>query len=101
TVGYTDIKITKSKAAPVRWNGEEQRAVGTAGVYNQVLADQFTDAMRKLVNAVEIDLALAANVGASRAYGDPSGVPFGTAGDLSGFAGVAQILDQNGAPVVD
>lgn len=101
TVGYTDIKITKSKAAPVRWNGEEQRAVGTAGVYNQVLADQFTDAMRKLVNAVEIDLALAANVGASRAYGDPSGDPFGTAGDLSGFAGVAQILDQNGAPVVD
>lgn len=101
TVGYTDIVITKSKAAPVRWNGEEQRAVGTNGTYNQVLADQFTDAMRKLVNAIEIDLAIAAKVGASRAYGSGSTVPFSTAGDLSDFAGVAQILDENGAPVVD
>ncbi|WP_341649939.1 hypothetical protein [Thauera humireducens] len=101
TVGYTDIVITKSKAAPVRWNGEEQRAVGSNGTYNQVLADQFTDAMRKLVNAVEIDLAVAAKVGASRAYGSGGTVPFSTAGDLSDFAGVAQILDENGAPVVD
>ena len=38
TVGYADIAITKSKAAPVRWNGEEQRAVGSNGTYNQVLA---------------------------------------------------------------
>lgn len=101
TVGYTDIEITKSKAAPVRWNGEEERAVGTTGVYNRVLADQFTDAMRKLVNAVEIDLSIAANKGASRGYGDATKAPFGTAGDLSDFAGVAQILDTNGAPVVD
>src|SRR5690606_14417163 len=71
------------------------------GTYNQVLADQFTDAMRKLVNAVEVDLAIAAKVGASRAYGSGSTVPFSTAGDLSDFAGVAQILDENGAPVVD
>ena len=101
TVGYTDVKITKSKAAPVRWNGEEQRAVGTNGTYNQVLADQFTDAMRKLVNAVEVDLSTAAKVGASRAYGVAADVPFKTAGDLSDFAGIAQILDVNGAPVVD
>ncbi len=101
TVGYTDITITKSKAAPVRWNGEEQRAVGTAGVYNQVLADQFTDAMRKLVNAVEIDLATAGKVGASRAYGTAGTAPFGTAGDLSDVAGVLQILEDNGAPKTD
>jgi len=101
TVGYTDVKITKSKAAPVRWNGEEQRAVGSNGTYNQVLADQFTDAMRKLVNAVEVDLSLAAKTGASRAYGVAADVPFKTAGDLSDFAGIAQILDVNGAPVVD
>lgn len=101
TVGYADIVITKSKAAPVRWNGEEERAVGTNGTYNQVLADQFTDAMRKLVNAVELDLSAAVKAGASRAYGDAAAVPFATAGDLSDFAGVAQILDDNGAPLVD
>lgn len=101
TVGSTDVTITKSKAAPVRWNGEEQLAVGSNGTYNQVLADQFTDAMRKLVNAIEVDIALAAIQGASRAYGTAGTSPFGTAGDLSDFAGIAQILDDNGAPVVD
>lgn len=100
-VDYVDVAITKSKAAPVRWNGEQQKAVGTAGVYNAVLADQFTDAMRKLVNAVEIDLAAAACVGASRAYGTAGTTPFGTAGDLSDFAGVLKILEDNGAPKSD
>lgn len=101
TVGYADIVITKSKAAPVRWNGEEQRAVGSNGTYNQVLADQFSDAMRKLVNAVEIDIAAECKIGAARAYGTAGTAPFGTAGDLSDFAGVLRILEDNGAPDTD
>lgn len=100
-VGYVDVTITKSKAAPVRWNGEEQRAVGSTGVYNRVLADQFTDAMRKLVNAVETDLAVEAYTNASRAYGSAGTAPFGSANTLTDVAGVAQILDDNGAPVTD
>lgn len=101
TVGYVDVAITKSKAAPVRWNGEEEKAVGHSGTYNRVLADQFTDAMRKLVNAVEIDLAIAGKVGASRAYGTAGTAPFGSAGDLSDVAGVLRILEDNGAPKSD
>lgn len=99
TVGYADVTITKSKAAPIRWNGEEQRAVGSNGTYNSVLADQFADGMRKLVNAIEVDIAVAAKVGASRAYGTAATTPFGTAGDLSDLAGVGRILDDNGAPL--
>ena len=101
TVSHVDVAITKSKAAPVRWNGEEQLAVGTSGTYNVILADQFTDAMRKLVNAVEVDVALEAKAGASRAYGTAGTAPFGTAGDLSDFAGVLKILEENGAPKSD
>lgn len=101
TVQYADVTITKSKAAPVRWNGEEQRAVGTSGTYNAILADQFADAMRKLVNAVEVDLAIAAKVGASRAYGTAGTAPLGTANDLSDLAGVGRILDDNGAPMAN
>jgi len=101
TVGYTDIEITKAKAAPVRWNGEEERAVGTNGTYNRILADQFTDAMRKLVNAVEIDLAVAGKIGASRAYGTAGATPFATGGDLTDVAGVLRILEENGAPQTD
>ncbi|TNG94873.1 P22 coat - protein 5 family protein [Pasteurellaceae bacterium USgator11] len=101
TPEYADIKIEHAKAAPVLWNGEEQLAVGSNGTYNQLLADQFSDAMRKLVNSVEKDIAQKATVGASRAYGTKGKVPFGVAGDLSDFAGVAQVLDDNGAPISD
>ena len=75
--------------------------MGASGVYNQVLADQFVDAMRKLVDAVDTDLAFEAVKGASRAYGTAGTAPFGTANDLSDFAGMAQILADNGAPVSD
>ena len=101
TVDYASVTITKSKAAPVRWNGEEQKAIGTNGTYNQILADQFADAMRKLVNAVELDLALAAKAGASRAFGTAGTTPLGTANDLSDLAQVAKILDDNGAPIAE
>jgi hypothetical protein len=101
TVDYADVTITKSKAAPIRWNGEEQKAVGSTGTYNAILADQFTDAMRKIVNSMEVDLAVAAKQGASRAYGTAGTTPLGTAGDLSDLAGVAKILDDNGAPLED
>lgn len=101
TVDYADIVISNSKVAPIRWNGEEQMAVGTNGTYNQILADQFADGMRKLVNAIESDIWTAAYQGASRAYGTAGTAPFATAGDLSDFAGVLQILEDNGAPKTD
>ncbi len=101
TVGYADVKITKSKVAPVRWNGEEQKAVGATGMYNKILADQFTDAMRKLVNAVEVDLATEALIKSSRAYGTAGTAPFGTANDLSDIAQLRKILDDNGTPSTD
>lgn len=101
TVDYVDVTITKSRAAPIRWNGEEQRGVGTTGVFNNVLRDQFADGMRKIVNEMESDLWMAAYKASSRAFGTPGTTPFGSAGDLSDFAGLAQILDDNGAPLVD
>lgn len=36
TIGGVDVKITKSKMAPVKWNGEEQLALGPAGTYNTI-----------------------------------------------------------------
>ena len=82
------------------WNGEEVKAVNHNGVgYNRLLADQFSDAMRKLVNAVERDIAQKATVGAMLAYGTAGKTPFGTAGDLEDFAQISKLLDDNGAPV--
>jgi hypothetical protein len=98
-VGSTTIAITKSKYSPVRWNGEEQLAVGPSGTYNQILADQFAEAFRWLGNQVEVDIVTAAYLASSRAYGTAGTAPFGTSGDLTDFAGVNRILDENGAPM--
>jgi hypothetical protein len=98
TIGALTVQITKAKYSPVRWNGEEQLAIGPTGQYNKILADQFAQSFRKLSNEIEVDVAVAAYKNASRAYGTAGTAPFGTAGDLSDFAGVNQILDVNGAP---
>jgi hypothetical protein len=99
TLGNGTLTISKSKYSPVRWNGEEQKAV--AGQYNGILEQQFAQSFRWLVNQVETDLAAAALVGASRACGTAGTAPFGTAGDLSDFALSRQILDDNGSPQSD
>jgi len=93
-----NVSITKSKYSPVRWNGEEQVAVGPTGQYNRILSQQFTEAFRWLANQVESDSITAAYKGASRAYGTAAQTPFGTAADTTDFAGINRILDENGAP---
>jgi hypothetical protein len=98
TVGYADVTITKSKAAPIRWTGEEQVSVSQFGQYNTILAAQFQQAFRALANEVESDLALLAKTRASRAYGTAGTTPFATASDLSDLAEMNRILDDNGAP---
>lgn len=103
-LGSINLSITKSRYVPIRWNGEEQRAISPAngGVgQNRILVQQFAQGFRTLVNEAEADIFAAAYKNASRAYGTAGTAPFGTAGDLSDFAGPAQILDQNGAPMGD
>lgn len=99
TMGYLDITISKSRKTEIRWNGEEQKGVGNAGVFNVVLANQFTQAMRTLVNEVEADVAVAAYQASSRAYGTAGTTPF--ASDMSELANVLKILQDNGAPMSD
>jgi hypothetical protein len=98
TIGYADVTITKSKAAAIRWTGEEQLSVSQFGQYNTILADQFAQAFRTIANAVETDLAAMAKTRAARAYGTAGTTPFATAGDLSDLSEINRILDDNGAP---
>jgi hypothetical protein len=99
TIGNVSLTIQKSRGVPVRWNGEEQRGINTGPGYRPILADQFTQAMRTLVNEIENDVAQAAYVAASRAYGTAGTTPF--ASDLSDPANVRKILADNGAPLSD
>lgn len=83
-IGTVDVKITKSKMAPVKWNGEEQLALGPSGTYNTILADLG-----------------ALYFGASRAVGTAGTTPFGVKDDLSDAALARQVLEDNGAPTTD
>ncbi len=56
TVGSTSMTISRSKHAPIRWNGEEQRGLINAGSYAGILQGQFVQAFRALTNQVDADL---------------------------------------------
>lgn len=101
TVDYTQVTISKSKHQPIRFNGEETLGLSNSGVFSSVLADRTYQAIRKLVNEIEQDLWLTAYKASSRAYGTAGTAPFGTAADMTDFAGVRRILEENGAPTND
>lgn len=99
TVSNTSIAITKSRAAEFGFVGEEQRGLDNGPGYLSVQANMIAQAVRSLVNEVEVDLAVEAKNTASRAFGTGGTTPFSS--DLSDVAQVHKILADNGAPMSD
>lgn len=95
------VTISKAYGASFHLTGEEMLGLENSGSKQMLLQGKFAQAMRDLVNKIEYDLFIAAKEGASRAYGTAGVTPFGTAADMSAFAGMAKILDDNGAPTTD
>lgn len=100
TIGNQNMTISKSRAVPVRWSGEEQRGVNSGAGYSSIIQNQFAQAMRTLTNEMEADLA-GLYASTSRAYGTAGTTPFGTAGDYTDASQVLKILKDNGAPQSD
>jgi hypothetical protein len=97
TIDNVEMTISKSYHIPVRWNGEETKGLRNAGTFTSIAADRFAQAFRRLGNLIEADLASTYKY-ASRAVGTAGTTPFNTAGTVSDFANVMQILDDNGCP---
>lgn len=100
-IGNTSITIAKSKMVPIRWNGEETLGLSNPGITaGRILQDQFAQAMRTLVNEIEVDCGIAAAAGASRATGTLGTNPFvvSSAPSIENLADVLRILKDNGAP---
>lgn len=101
TIGSVQMTISKARRVPFRWNGEEKLGLDNNGAsYNIILANQFQQAMRTLVNEIEVDLATL-HLLASRAVGTAGTAPFGTAGNLSDTANALRVLEENGAQGLD
>lgn len=92
------FSITKSRMVPFRWTGEEQKGVITGPGYANIRRDQISQAMRTLVNEIEVDLGNLAFL-SSRASGTAGTTPFAT--NLGDTAQVRKILSDNGAPLSD
>lgn len=94
TYSYVDLTLSKSKVAPIPISGEEQMELGD--MYLEVMQQNFAQAIRAIINQIEIDLCLEAITNASRAVGTAGTTPF--ASSLSIGASLEQILNDNGAP---
>lgn len=100
---FTSLPITIDSAfrVPIRWNGEEVKGLNSGPGVNPLMAEQWSQAFRTLANMIEASVVTKAYQAASRATGTPGTAPFGVAQDFTDFSNSHQILDDNGAPMVD
>ncbi len=98
TVSNIELAITKSRSAQIKWNGEEELGLNSAGTFPALLQNQFAQAMRGLCKEIESDIGFL-YAKASRAYGTAGTTPFSA--DMSDTANVLKILNDNGAPTAD
>ena len=89
------MTISKSRAVPIRWNGEESLSLDASFGRAMIQQQQIQQAIRTLTNEVETDLA-ALHTDFSRGYGTAGTTPFGTAGDFTDASNMAKILKDNG-----
>lgn len=101
TVANKSVTITKARAFPFSWNGEEQASMNVTGGpgFLSIRQDQIAQAMRAAVNEMELGLWQLMYPLASRAYGTAATTPF--ASTLGDPAQIRKILDDNGAPQSD
>lgn len=97
TIDNGSITITKARAAEFGFVGEEEKGLNNGPGALSVQADMFAQALRGLVNEIELDVAQAAYKAASRATGTAGTTPFATT--LGDTAQLRKILDDNGAPL--
>lgn len=99
TVDNKTLTLTKQRGVAIPWTGEDMRFVNGGSGFSTIYGDQIAQAMRALVNEIEIDLATEAYQNASRAVGTAGTTPF--ASNFNTIAQARQILVDNGMPADD
>lgn len=99
TIGNVPFTLTKSRAFPFTWSGEDQVSANAGPGSLTIAQQQIAQAMRAAVAEISADGYAAARVAASRAWGTAGTTPFAT--NLGESAQAKKILDDNGAPQSD
>jgi hypothetical protein len=81
----------------IPWTGEDMKHVNNGMGFETVYGDQIKQAMKKITNVIEANLALYIKRGSSRAYGTAGTTPFGSNHDA--MAEIRRILVDNGCPM--
>lgn len=97
TISNKTMTLNSFKSVPIPYTNEDVRHLDNGAGYSTNLANQIEQAMRSLTNMIEYDIALAATVGSSGAYGTAGSTPFGTANDYTDASNVLKLLKDEGA----
>lgn len=96
TIDNKTLTINKVANVRIPWTGEDIKHVNNGSGFETIQGDQFAQAMRKIVNQIEADVATEVYQNASRSVGTPGTTPFASNFDL--IADVRKILVDNGMP---
>lgn len=96
TIDNKTMTLTKERGVQIPWFGEEIRFVNGGSGYETIYGEQIAQAMRTLVNEIELDLHNVTYRNASRAVGVAGTTPFGSNFNVINEA--RQILVDNGCP---
>ena len=96
TIDNKTMALSKERGVQIPWTGEEIRFVNGGSGYETIYGDQIAQAMRTLVNEIELDLHNEIYRNASRAVGSAGTAPFGSNWNVINQA--RQILVDNGCP---
>ena len=94
----TPIIITKERAFPFGFNGNDQKGLNTGPGYLNNRQGKIAQAIRAAVNEVETDLGGLQST-FSGAYGTAGTTPFGTASDYTDASNVLRMLKDRGGNV--
>jgi hypothetical protein len=97
TIDNKSMTLTKQRGVQLPWTGEEIRYVNGGSGFETIYGDQVAQAMRALVNEMEVDLCQEIYRNASRGVGTAGTTPF--ASNFNDVAEVRQILVDNGMPI--
>ncbi len=99
TIGYSTLTLTQARAFPFSWSFEDRYAVDQGPGCLTINQQQIAQAFRAAINEIELELATAAGLHASRNVAVAASTVFSAT--LADLANTRKILDDNGCPLSD